>query len=216
MRVAFFDFDKTLLRIDSGRSIALPMFRRGLVRIGPAARFGVGGLLYMAGLKTRAAMQAVGYATYAGFRVEELVPLMHELWTEAMAPTLSGPVVERLRAHQAAGDRTVLLTASPTFVAHPARDALGFDAVDGTHMIVGDDGRLTGLPRLPLVEGEEKARRARVAAEAAGARPEDCVAYSDHIADLALLEWVGTPVAVGPDRKLAAVAAARGWEILRH
>jgi HAD superfamily hydrolase (TIGR01490 family) len=215
VRLVLFDFDKTLVRIDSGRSIALPMFRRGLVGPRPAMRFAWNGMLYMAGLKSRSAMQEVGYSTYAGFRIEDLIPLLQELWPEAVEPTLSPPVVARLRAHQEAGDHTVLLTASPAFVAHPASKALEFDSIEGTQMEIVD-GLLTGRPIAPLVEGSEKARRAQRMAHELGIDPADCVAYTDSIADLELLEWVGTPVAVGPDRELAAIAAARGWEVLLH
>ena len=36
------------------------------------------------------------------------------------------------------------------------------------------------------------------------------------MADLPLLEAVGTPVAVGPHRPLARVARERGWRIVQH
>jgi len=39
--------------------------------------------------------------------------------------------------------------------------------------------------------------------------------FSDSIPDLPLLEAVGEPVAVNPDRRLRAVARRRGWTILR-
>ena len=39
-------------------------------------------------------------------------------------------------------------------------------------------------------------------------------AYTDGVADLALLEAVGNPVVVNPDRALRRVAAERGWPVL--
>ena len=42
----------------------------------------------------------------------------------------------------------------------------------------------------------------------------DCRAYSDSITDLPLLEAVGHPTAVNPDRALRRVAEERGWPIL--
>jgi hypothetical protein len=38
-------------------------------------------------------------------------------------------------------------------------------------------------------------------------------AYSDSITDLPMLELVGNPVAVNPDRDLARVAREREWEV---
>jgi phosphoserine phosphatase len=43
----------------------------------------------------------------------------------------------------------------------------------------------------------------------------DATFYSDSINDLALLAAVQRPVATNPDAQLAAVAAERGWPVLR-
>jgi phosphoserine phosphatase len=40
-------------------------------------------------------------------------------------------------------------------------------------------------------------------------------AYADSISDLPMLEAVGNPVAVNPDRRLAAAAKERGWQLQR-
>ena len=43
---------------------------------------------------------------------------------------------------------------------------------------------------------------------------QDSFAYSDSITDLPMLEAVGHPVAVNPDRELRAIAAERDWQTL--
>ncbi|MBX3286647.1 MAG: haloacid dehalogenase-like hydrolase, partial [Actinobacteria bacterium] len=40
-----------------------------------------------------------------------------------------------------------------------------------------------------------------------------CWAYSDSVTDLPMLEAVGHPVAVNPDRTLRRLAEERGWEV---
>lgn len=40
-------------------------------------------------------------------------------------------------------------------------------------------------------------------------------AYSDHHADIPLLESVGHPVAINPTKQLAACANERGWPLYR-
>ena len=65
-----------------------------------------------------------------------------------------------------------------------------------------------------LLYGEQKAQAARDFAAARGYRLADCHAYSDSITDLPLLEAVGHPTAVNPDRALRRVAAERGWPVL--
>ena len=55
----------------------------------------------------------------------------------------------------------------------------------------------------------------RELAEERGYDLADCYAYSDSISDLPLLEAVGHPSAVNPDRTLRKVAIERGWPIAR-
>ncbi len=43
---------------------------------------------------------------------------------------------------------------------------------------------------------------------------EHCYAYSDSVTDLPMLEAVGHPTVVNPDRALRKEAAARGWPVL--
>jgi HAD superfamily hydrolase (TIGR01490 family) len=213
--IAFFDFDGTLVRRDSGVIYAVPSIRRGL--IGPAifAELVATWLLSKAGFRTRTDAMRVGFRCYAGFSLDELREIMRALYEDHLRGFLSGPMLERVRAHRAAGERLVILTASAFFVAEPIAAHLGFDELWGTQ--VGfDGGRCTGRVDGQILDGEAKLAVARRAAEAAGVDLARCAFYSDHIADLPLLEAVGTPVAVGSSRALGKVARARGWSVVPH
>ena len=63
------------------------------------------------------------------------------------------------------------------------------------------DGRYNGVIEY-YCYGEAKAEAARALAAARGYRLADCRAYSDSITDLPLLEAVGHPTVVNPDRAL--------------
>ena len=62
--------------------------------------------------------------------------------------------------------------------------------------------------------GEAKASRVRELAGQRGYQLADCYAYSDSVTDLPLLETVGHPHAVNPDRSLRRIARDRGWPVL--
>jgi HAD superfamily hydrolase (TIGR01490 family) len=213
--IAFFDFDGTLIRHESGVICAVPSWRRGL--LGPAVFAELAGtyLLSKAGLRTRTDAQRVGFRCYAGRSLEELRALMQALHDEHLRRFLSPAMQARVAGHRAAGDRLVILTASAFFFAEPIARELGIDQVIGTQ--VGfEGGRCTGLVEGEIIEGQAKLDAARRVAGESGATLDRCTFYSDHIADLPLLEAVGTPVAVGPHRRLARVARARGWSVLAH
>jgi hypothetical protein len=62
--------------------------------------------------------------------------------------------------------------------------------------------------------GEAKAAQVRVLAADRGYSLPHCYAYSDSVTDLPLLELVGHPRVVNPDRALRRVAAQRDWPVL--
>ena len=215
MAIAFFDFDGTLLRADSGRICALPSIRAGLVAPRKAAELVAKYALHQLGMRTRRDVQLVGFSCYAGRTLDDLRARMQELQDRHMCAHVSAPMRARVDAHRRRGDLTVIVTASAFFFAEPLGRELGIDEVIGTR--VGFvDGRCTGAPDGDILEGVVKLAAAQKVADARGVALSACTFYSDHIADLPLLDAVGTPVAVGPHRALARIARARGWEVIDH
>ncbi len=74
------------------------------------------------------------------------------------------------------------------------------------------EGRYTGELEF-YAYGPNKAEAIREMAVGEGIDLANSYAYSDSITDLPMLEMVGNPVAVNPDRELSRVARERDWEI---
>jgi putative phosphoserine phosphatase/1-acylglycerol-3-phosphate O-acyltransferase len=215
MSLAFFDFDGTLIRKDSGVICALPSIRRGLLGPRIGARLVGTYLASKVGLATRQDAQRVGFACYAGRSLEELRALMQELYDLHLRAWISAPMRARVEEHRARGDQLVVLTASAFFFPEPFAREHGIDEVIGTQ--VGfDAGLCTGRVVGDILDGEAKLGAARAVAARAGVGLDRATFYSDHPADLPLLEAVGAPVAVGPTRRLEREARARGWPIVSH
>jgi HAD superfamily hydrolase (TIGR01490 family) len=213
--IAFFDLDGTLLRADSGRICAIPSIREGLVGPRRAAELIATYALFQLGLRTRRQVQLVGFSCYRGRTLDELRAIMTRFHDNHMRAQVSAPMRARVAEHRARGDLTAIITASAFFFAEPLARELGIDEVVGTQVGFAD-GRCTGLVDGEIVEGEVKLVAARRIAAAAGVALADCSFYSDHIADLPLLEAVGHAVAVGPHSALERVARERGWAIVLH
>jgi phosphoserine phosphatase len=98
----------------------------------------------------------------------------------------------------------------------PIAELLGIDDVIATRMVVAE-GRYTGEVAY-YAAGPTKAAAARALAEERGYDLASSYAYSDSISDVPLLECVGNPTAVNPDRALRRIAIERGWPMLefRH
>jgi phosphoserine phosphatase len=86
---------------------------------------------------------------------------------------------------------------------------LGATDVIATRLEVAD-GRYTGTVAF-CAYGQAKADHATTLAADRGYELADCFAYSDSVTDLPLLELVGHPRVVNPDRALRKVARTRRW-----
>ena len=98
------------------------------------------------------------------------------------------------------------------FICQPVIDFLGLDDLICTRPDI-QDGRFSGRMRGALCFGEEKLTRTLSFLNGNASPLEHAYFYTDSHTDLPMLEAVGHPVAVTPDRKLAALARARGWTI---
>lgn len=213
--IAFFDFDGTLLVRESTTLCAVPGITRGLIPPLLGARVVFALIGYKLKLISRAAAHKVAFECYRGRAPDEVERLIGGLHDDIMRHWLSAPVLERLEAHRARGHELAIATASARYFAAPTARDLGIPHVLATELERAG-AHYTGHVVGGVLDGERKLERARAFAAERGVSLADCTFYSDHIADLPLLAAVGTPVAVGPHKKLRAEAQRRGWEILEH
>jgi len=130
----------------------------------------------------------------------------------AIAPIVYEQARRLLDTHQAAGRDDFIVSTSGQEMVGPIGVMLGASGIIATQMRHAE-GRCTGEVEF-YAYGEGKARRIRELATERGYDLGDCFAYSDSVTDLPMLEAVGHPHAVNPDRQLRRVALARGWPVL--
>ncbi len=150
-----------------------------------------------------------------GVSEAEVDQIVRHTWSHVFEPGLRGATVERLRAHQAAGATTVLVSASYEVFLRPFTEHLGIDHVIGTRLAV-QDGACTGKLTGEVVMGREKVRRVRELIDRVGSIDlAASFAYGDSDRDLDLLRLVRHPVAVFPSPALERIAAEARWPVLR-
>ena len=125
-----------------------------------------------------------------------------------LRPLVYSESFELVERHRSRGEPVYIVSATLQEIVQAIADDLGFDGALGTVCEV-EDGVYTGRA-LRALHAEEKARCIREL----GHDLTGSTAYSDSHTDLPLLEAVGHPVAVNPDRALRRVAASRGWPVL--
>jgi HAD superfamily hydrolase (TIGR01490 family) len=215
-RAAFFDVDKTLLPGSSMYLFARGLYRRGFYDLRDIAGFAFGQLVFrLTGAEGRKGMEAAreqALAFIEGKRRDDLIQIGHDIVVEVIGPRIYPGMRRVIDDHRARGDRTYLVTAAPHELALGIATYLGMDGALGTEAELVD-GTYTGRLLGPVLHGPAKLDAVvRLAAEQ-GFDLRASSAYSDSVNDRPLLEGVGRPVAVNPDRYLRDLAAERGWPV---
>jgi phosphoserine phosphatase len=106
----------------------------------------------------------------------------------------------------------VIVSSSGAEVVEPIGEMLGADRVIATQMVI-EQGRYTGDIAF-YAYADHKAEAMRELADRDGYDLAHSYAYSDSATDRPMLEAVGHPYAVNPDKVLRRLAAERGWPVL--
>ena len=117
--------------------------------------------------------------------------------------------------HQDAGRLVYIVTAASEDLAKLLATVLTLDGAIGSQFSEAVDGVFTGRPAGVFIYGEAKARAIEELAGRERIDLDASYAYSDSVSDLPMLRAVGNPIAVNPDKRLAAIARQEGWEMLR-
>src|SRR5262249_17411014 len=114
--------------------------------------------------------------------------------------------------HHAAGRDVIIVSTSGAEMVEPIGEMLGADHVVATRLEVAD-GKYTGKIRF-YAYAENKAKAITDLARRRAYALADGYAHSDSIPDVHMLETVGHPYAVNPDKDLRKVAKERDWPVL--
>jgi len=212
---AFFDMDRTLLRIHTAPLHARFMVSEGFSRKRDLALPGFRIALFGAGIldDPQPAMLRVARlcAGLDASRVKERA----RTWVSSELATYARPAALRhLEGHRKAGDLLVLLTSSLSFPAEQIAEQFGIPHVLSNILEIGRDGRYTGNLHEPLCFGEGKAQRVLSFADEQEIDLAASTFYTDQHHDLPALLAVGKPRPVNPDRTLKRQARSRGWPVL--
>ena len=212
---AFFDLDKTIIAKSSTLAFGRPFYQNGLINRRVVVRSAYAQFVFaLAGADEDQIerMRAFITSMCTGWDVAQIRDIVNETLHEIIDPIVYGEAVELIERHKLRGDDIVIVSTSGEEVVAPIGAMVGADHIVATQMVV-EDGHYTGAIER-YVYGPEKAAAIRRLAEHHGYDLERCSAYSDSVTDLPMLEAVGHPSAVNPDRALRKIAIERGWPIL--
>jgi HAD superfamily hydrolase (TIGR01490 family) len=213
---AFFDLDNTLIAGSSAFQFGRAARRAGLLSRRQLAADAWANVVFRLRGSTDEGTDALRERiaqSIKGVRQRDLMRLGPQVLA-GILPRVFPEVLQIAYEHQDAGRRAYIVTAAGHEVAEMLAHVLTLDGGIGSRSEV-QDGVYTGRPAGVFTYRQGKAQAIRELAAAQDIDLAASYAYSDSESDLPMLEAVGHPVAVNPDRHLARVAKERGWPILR-
>jgi HAD superfamily hydrolase (TIGR01490 family) len=210
--IALFDLDNTLLKGDSEYLWSRFLRQKKQVNL----LFG----LRMAAYFHDYANGTLNLPAYEAFLLSPLVSLpvgqgqaLLDEYHETIRSVFRPSMLARLDWHRQQGHLPILISASNHLIVQPIADRLNIPVCICTQAEM-KEGRPTGkLSGTPAFRDGKLTRLDAWLAEN-GISSSDLWAYSDSYNDMPLLLRAFHPVAVAPDKRLAAHAQRSGWEII--
>ena len=214
MEAAFFDLDKTIISKSSSLALSRPMYRAGMVTRGQLVRGAYAQIVYAlvgADEKKMDRLKEGMLQLTKGWDRAEVERLVHDVIIDVIDPYVYQEALDLMALHRSEGRAVYIVSSSPEEIVRPLARHFGVAGVLATRAKIVD-GLYTGELEF-YCAGEGKAEAVRSLAERIGIDLTSSYAYSDSIADLPMLESVGHPVAVNPDKELRKQAEEREWDI---
>ncbi|MGM0641411.1 MAG: HAD family hydrolase [Thermotogota bacterium] len=209
---AFFDMDKTILSKNSGQLYYKYYYKKGEIGFMDFLKLLPIPILFAFGMLKLEYISRVLSEKYIGLTESEIYKKTQKWFDDFGHKFVREDLVEEIKRHRENNAVIVLISASPRNLCYPLYDYLDMDKLISTDLII-ENNIFKGIQG-KNVYGDEKVKRANDFLEENDMTFEESYFYSDSISDLPLLDAVGNPICVNPDKKLMKVAINKNWKIL--
>jgi HAD superfamily hydrolase (TIGR01490 family) len=149
-----------------------------------------------------------------GMRETDMAKLCSEVLNDTLLYSVFSEARKEINFHKNNGVKVIILSSTLDYICRSMSENLGMDGFICSSL-ESKDGLFTGRPVGRLCYGEEKLERLTGYCSTNTIDHSCLWYYADSISDLPVLNAVGHPVCINPDRKLNREALKRGWKTLR-
>jgi HAD superfamily hydrolase (TIGR01490 family) len=213
---AFFDFDETLLEVESGRLGIQWLWDRRLIPLGYILKILVANFFYQRRLLSDERMVKLMLSFYKKKRLADFQKGATNFYKDYLKPHLAPGILSRVHFHKEEGHLLVLISGSVRYLLEPVVKDLEFDHLLCTDLEVDKNGLMTGKPADLVCVDHNKKKLTLKLAQQLELDLEKSYAYGNHHSDLPLLETVGNPHVVKPTSTLEKIAHQRSWPVLGY
>ena len=211
---AFFDFDGTVISGYSAFAFIEEQVRRGDLSIrklvelvSVMASFGLGRMNF-------SAMMIATSQFLRGVREDSYMQFGEEMFASHIARLIFPETRALIQAHMRKNHTVAIVSSATPYQVEPSARSLDIEHVLCTRLEV-INGIFTGRVVRPTCFGQGKVTAAETLSGYHDIDLDNSFFYSDSYDDIQLLERVGNPRPLNPNKKLLATAERRGWPVRR-
>lgn len=211
--IAFYDLDHTILTGNSATALVEESRKRGVMSPGQYRHAVWLALLYKLNLGDPVKMITRMLSWLKDLKESEIKLLCEEIYQTIIQETIRPEILQSFEMHRSSGAAVVLLSSATEPICDVVVSHLELDAMICTRLET-INGVFTGFTEGKLVYGAEKKHRMQKFCNEHAYDPGKAWYYGDSFTDRHVMEAVGNPVAVSPDRGLKKISVRRKWPIL--
>jgi HAD superfamily hydrolase (TIGR01490 family) len=212
--IVFFDLDKTITKTVSGRIIALAARKKGLLKGSDLINALYNSFAFRFGIKDQLKIINDMVSWVKGIEETALLDLCSDVFNNAILPSFHREAISEIEFHKKNNAKLVILSSSLEPLCIKVADYLKMDDIICTRLELIDGvytGRLTGIPCFR----EGKVAGMTEYCEKNNSKSENAWYYGDSESDIPVLNAVGHPVCINPDKTLLKRATEKNWTIYR-
>ncbi len=210
--IAFFDLDLTITDVDTFRKFLIAYYLDSPKKLHYALYVFLFGVLRKLRIISLRAFKQGALIGLKGLKKHDVHTLGKALFDQDLSHSIRKKAFDHILQHKKNGDVVYIITASPDIYVKAFCDHLNCDGYYCTKLTYENDsctGRISGNDCM----GGEKQRYIIEVLSQYNIQREDAFAYSDHEADLPMLECVGNPCVISPTLILKLIAEDRRWPV---
>jgi HAD superfamily hydrolase (TIGR01490 family) len=210
---AFYDLDHTILDGNSATHLVLEARKRGIMSDKQYRHAVWLSILYKLNIGDPTRMINRMLSWLKGLKESDIIELADEIFHNTIKQTIRPGILDTINEHRANKGAVVLLSSATSPICRPVTQYMEMDGMICTQL-ESSHGLLTGHTSGKLVYGPEKKVRMLAYCREKDSDPRKAWYYGDSYTDRFVMEAVGNPVVVSPDKRLLKIAQKRNWTIL--
>lgn len=211
--IAFYDLDHTILVDNSATHLVSEAKSRGIMSRRHFRQAIWLSILYKLRIGDSTKMIVRMLTWLKGIREDDINRLCVDVFSKHIVDKIRPEILETIREHRSRNGAVVLLSSASEPICNQVFKYMNMDDLICSKL-EAVDGILTGKTQGKLVYAQEKESRLIDYCKNHAYNPNEAYYYGDSFTDEYVMNAVGYPIAVDPDKKLVRIALKKGWPII--